>query len=76
MPLKPGVQDAPVGGQVTALSAEEYFNRLNALLVDNPPEPSDPELMRRIAALGVATRRDVQHGRVRRRDARRHRRRA
>ena len=42
VPLKSGVQDAPVGGQVTALSAEDYFNRLNALLVDNPPEPSDP----------------------------------
>ena len=53
MPLKPGVKDAPVGGQVTAMSAETYFNRLNALLVDNPPEPSDPDLMARIAALGV-----------------------
>ena len=54
VPLKPGVQDAPVGGHVMALSAEAFFNRLNALLVDNPPEPSDPALMQRIAALGVA----------------------
>ena len=28
--------------QVMALSAEAYFNRLNALLVDNPPEPTTP----------------------------------
>ena len=35
------------------MSAESFFNRLNALLVNNPPEPDDPPLMERIAALGI-----------------------
>ena len=51
--LKPGVEDKPVPAQVTAMSPETYFNRLNALLVTNPPEPDDPELMARLAGLGV-----------------------
>ena len=53
VPLKPGVEESPVGTQVMALSPEAFFNRLNTLLVDNPPEPADPPLMERIAALGV-----------------------
>ncbi len=51
--LKPGVEDKPVPAQVTAMSPETYLNRLNALLVANPPEPDDPELMARLAGLGV-----------------------
>ena len=32
---------------------EHFFNRLNRLLVTNPPEPDDPETMKRIARLGI-----------------------
>ena len=53
VPLKPGVEESPVGTQVLALSPEAFFNHLNTLLVENPPEPADPPLMKRIAALGV-----------------------
>ena len=55
VPLKPGVDaKTPVPTQVLAMSPEDYFNRLNALLVTNPPEPSDPATMTRIAKLGIA----------------------
>jgi hypothetical protein len=53
VPLKPDVEDKPVPAQVTAMSPETYFNRLNALLVTNPPEPDDAELIARLAVLGV-----------------------
>ena len=43
VPLKPGVdRTTPVPAQVLAMSPETFFNRLNALLVNNPPEPDDP----------------------------------
>ena len=35
------------------MSAEIFFNRLNELLVNNLPEPTDPALTQRIAALGI-----------------------
>jgi hypothetical protein len=53
VPLKPGVQDKPVPAQVTAMTAETFFGRLNELLETNPPEPDDPELMARLAVLSV-----------------------
>ncbi len=40
--------------QVLALSPEGFFNRLNRLLVTNPPEPDDPKTMARLATLGIA----------------------
>ncbi len=54
VPLKAGV-DAKTGvpKQVLAMSPEAFFNRLNALMLTNPPEPSDPETMARIAKLGI-----------------------
>ena len=54
VPLKPGV-DSKIGvpKQVLAMSPEAFFNRLNALLVNNPPEPTDPATMTRIAKLGI-----------------------
>ena len=56
MPLKAGVDDkTPVPTQVLAISPDDYFNRLNALLVTNPPEPPDPATMARIAKLGIAS---------------------
>ena len=48
-----GRQDA-VPKQVLALSPEDFFNRLNRLLVTNPPEPDDPKSMARLAKLGIA----------------------
>ena len=55
VPLKPGVDaKTPVTTQVLAMSPEAFFNRLNALLVDNPPDPADPQTMARLARLGVA----------------------
>lgn len=54
VPLEPGVQDTPVPAQINALTAEEFFNRLNELLITNPPEPDDPETVARLTALGVA----------------------
>ena len=55
VPLKAGVDTkTPVPKQVLAMSPEDFFNRLNRLLVTNPPEPDDPETMERIAKLGIA----------------------
>ena len=55
MPLKEGVDaKTPVPKQVLALSPEDFFNRLNRLLVTNPPEPEDPKTMARLATLGIA----------------------
>src|SRR5215831_13213935 len=55
VPLKPGVDPkTPVTTQVLAMSPEAFFSRLNALLVDNPPDPADPQTMARLARLGVA----------------------
>ncbi len=54
VPLKPGVDEkTPVPNQVLAMSPEKFFNNLNRLLVANPPEPADPEMMERIAKLGI-----------------------
>jgi hypothetical protein len=54
VPLKAGVDTkTPVPEQVLAMSPDVYFNRLNALLVNNPPEPADPVMMERIANLGI-----------------------
>ena len=55
VPLKEGVDaKTPVPKQVLALSPEDFFNRLNRLLVTNPPEPEDPKTMARLATLGIA----------------------
>jgi hypothetical protein len=45
--------ELPVQDQVLAMSPEMFFGRLNALLVENPPEPPDPATMGRIARLGI-----------------------
>ena len=55
VPLKPGVDaKTPVTTQVLAMPPEAFFSRLNALMVDNPPDPADPRTMERLARLGVA----------------------
>jgi hypothetical protein len=55
VPLKAGVDaKTPVPKQVLSMPAEDFFGRVNALMVDNPPEPGDPDTMARLARLGVA----------------------
>ena len=55
VPLKAGVDaKTAVPKQVLSLSPEAFFNRLNRLLVMNPPEPEDPKTMARLATLGIA----------------------
>ncbi|GIU65946.1 DUF1254 domain-containing protein [Candidatus Phycosocius spiralis] len=54
VPLKSGVDSkTPVPEQVLGMTSVAFFGRLNALLVDNPPEPADPTFMARIAQLGI-----------------------
>jgi hypothetical protein len=54
VPLKPGVDaKTPVTTQVLAMSPEAFFSRLNALMVDNPPDPADPQTMARLTRIGV-----------------------
>src|SRR5262245_34963687 len=55
VPLKPNVDaETPVPQQIFALPAEEFFRRLNRLLVRNPPYEGDRAMIDRIARLGVA----------------------
>src|SRR5262249_55025329 len=55
VPLKAGVNTTtPVTTQVVAMPPEAFFGRLNALMVDNPPDPADPQMMARLARLGIA----------------------
>ena len=55
VPLKSGVDtQTPVPKQVLAMAPEDFFSRVNRLLVTNPPEPDDPKTMARLAKLGVA----------------------
>ena len=54
VPLKAGVDTkTSVPDQVLAMSPESFFNRLNRLLVTNPPEPEDPKTIARIETLGI-----------------------
>src|SRR5262249_50847682 len=54
VPLKAGVDTkTPVPKQVLAMTPQDFFNRLNRLLVTNPPEPDDPKTMEKIARLGI-----------------------
>ena len=48
-----GRQDARAEAGACA-SPEDFFNRLNRLLLTNPPEPDDPKTMARLATLGIA----------------------
>src|SRR5262245_22433722 len=54
VPVKPGVDaKTPVPVQAFGLSAEQFFDRLAALLVNNPARPADAPVMARLAQLGV-----------------------
>ena len=43
----------PVQEQLLAMPPETFFDRLNTLLVHNPPGPADAPLMNRISRLGI-----------------------
>jgi hypothetical protein len=54
VPVEPGVDTkTPVPTQVFNLSAEQFFDRLAAQLVNNPARPADAPIMTRLAKLGV-----------------------
>lgn len=54
VPVAPDVDPrTPVGDQVFKMTPEAYFNRLNELLVNNPPRAADAPLVERIAKLGI-----------------------
>jgi hypothetical protein len=54
LPIKPGVDaKTPIGTQVFKMSAEQFFNRVCDLLVNNPARDADAEMMTRIAKLGI-----------------------
>jgi hypothetical protein len=54
VPLKEGFDDTVlVNKQVTSLSAEQFFSRLNRLMVTNPPYTDDAAILKRIEKLGV-----------------------
>ncbi|EJM24774.1 hypothetical protein PMI22_00598 [Pseudomonas sp. GM21] len=54
LPLKPGVDSkTPVPAQVDVMPAQVFFQRLNALMVHNPPYPADSPVMTRIAQIGI-----------------------
>ena len=52
--LKAGVSDEPVPKQVLAMTPQDFFSRLNALMVANPPYAEDAPMLERIAKLGIA----------------------
>lgn len=55
VPIAPGIDtETPVPTQVLAMSPEVFFNKLNTLLVKNPPYPSDAPTMARIVKIGVS----------------------
>ncbi|NEI96439.1 DUF1254 domain-containing protein [Rhizobium ruizarguesonis] len=57
VPLKEGADiTKPTPEYVFSLSAQEFFDKFNALLVDNPARPDDKPTMDRIAKLGIAPR--------------------
>ena len=66
VPLKAGVDTkTPVPKQVLAMSPEDFFNRLNRLLVTNPPEARRSEDHETSRQARHWTGSDVPHGRLR-----------
>jgi hypothetical protein len=54
VPVKTGIDaKTPVPVQVFKLPAEQYFNRMCQLLVNNPARPADAPIMAKLARLGV-----------------------
>lgn len=52
--LKKDVVDTPVPKQVLAMTPQEFFGRLNALMAANPPYAEDAPMLERIAKIGIA----------------------
>ncbi|WP_030904261.1 DUF1254 domain-containing protein [Streptosporangium amethystogenes] len=46
--------ETPPPAQVTAMDAVTFYNRLCALMVTNPASPEDPDMMERLASIGIA----------------------
>ena len=54
VPLKKGANGTTlVNKQFTALTAEQFYNNLNRLMVSNPPYPQDAPVLAKIAKLGI-----------------------
>jgi len=54
VPLKEGFDGTKlVNQQIMMMSEEEYFKKLNQLLVDNPPYETDAAMMKKIELLGI-----------------------
>jgi hypothetical protein len=54
VPIRPGVDaKTPVPTQAFKMPAEQFFNRLSELLVNNPAREADAPIMARIAKLGI-----------------------
>jgi hypothetical protein len=54
VPIASGVDMAtPPVEQVTRMDAAAFFERLNALMKDNPPSPADAAVVERFASIGV-----------------------
>ncbi|HVW03890.1 MAG TPA: DUF1254 domain-containing protein [Vicinamibacterales bacterium] len=55
VPVRPGVDArTPVPTQISAMSAQQFFNRLCELLVNNPGREADAPILARLATLGIA----------------------
>jgi len=54
VPVKPNVDGkTPVPVQVFQMTAEQYFNRLSELLINNPAREADAPVMAKLAKLGI-----------------------
>ncbi|MGB2632410.1 MAG: DUF1254 domain-containing protein [Candidatus Acidiferrum sp.] len=54
VPVKAGFNDkTPIPKQVFAMSPDEYYSRLDEMLVGNPARPADAPVMARMAKLGI-----------------------
>lgn len=52
--VDPGIDmRRPVREQVNSLSVADYFNRLTALMKDNPPTGADTRMVKKMARLGI-----------------------
>ncbi|MCK5468480.1 MAG: DUF1254 domain-containing protein, partial [Cyclobacteriaceae bacterium] len=55
VPLKEGFDDTKlVNQQLMGMSAEQFFQNLNRLLVENPAYETDSEILKRINSLGIS----------------------
>jgi hypothetical protein len=48
------VQAAPAQNKLFTLTTEDYFNRLNRLMLTNPPDKNDAPLLSKVSKFGIA----------------------